>query len=141
VELPSGSWIKTVEEACFCTGCVLKPWMLSVYMGSRGDWTSKNPLQVARCTTAASVSGNPQAANGWMPGERLGKWHVHLHPHHRPSATVDHCQKLVTRLERPLVWTRMMLPIITTIHCSCRIMPFLFFPGLHVYFNGVTCKY
>lgn len=61
-----------------------------------------------------------------MLGECSGKQHVHLDPHRRYSATADHCQKLVTGLDRTLVWPSMMLPVFATIHSSHSIMPFLF---------------
>lgn len=61
-----------------------------------------------------------------MLGECSAKQHVHLDPHRRYSATVDHCQKLVTGLDRPVVWPSMMFPVLATIHSSHSIMPFLF---------------
>lgn len=131
VELTASSWIKTSERGCFCTGCYApKPWILRVYMHSKGDWTSlqsKNPLKVAQCTTELQMVG-------CIRGRGTYTWALY----HRHPTPFDHCQKLITSLDRPLAWHGMMLPLFAITHSSCRIMSFLF---SLVYLIGMTCKH
>lgn len=91
-----------MKEGGFAQSVHLHYGLPRLYMGSRGDWMSKNPLKMF------SVLQNfwfryPWSVNGWMLAMLLWKWHAHLDPHNRHSAIVDHCQKFVTRLDRSFI--------------------------------------